>query len=658
MKKNLTRILALVLIAMMLIPTIVTLVASAEETGEETTVEINNLYDPETATKNAQPSDVNMTEIVAKAGETASAPIAVKRGDSIYVGPCPPPTEDNAKKLVWVVSWYKADGTYAGQKKYSELGTNVVDTFADGSVIYKILVTGSNYKYACLRTSSTYHDCIVMTVNQAFTKADYYAHADANGWDIESAGLRPIPPKMAPEAPVDFEGIWNYFPRETDRDDTMIQHQNNTYVMSGFIPVDPGDVITMGAISTAETRSILYTYDEEFKEIRNYKRTDSTEIQYVENLGYNFATYSYTIPEKSESNPDAKEVAYVKICTHSGIYNDGDILVTKNQPFNAAELRATLEIAELSDEAKAHPFYGKNALFVGDSISYGSYDTPPTYRNPSASWARRLAQETGLIPNNVSYPGASVGKTGLTNVKWEYDLLKIALMSKKQYQMIVFQGGVNDARQDVAVGTAMPADTDRKVLVEDERLATFAGGLQLMFHDAKNQWPEAELYYIANFKLVSESVKGKDMEEYFAQARILCAEYGVHYIDLYNDVELYETFDYTSETVLPDLIHPTTESYDLLFPAILRLFNATISEEPDVPGNPGETDPEETTPEVTTPEVTTPEVTTPVTPNEGGDNQEEPKGLSTGAIIGIAAGVVAVAVGGFALYWFVLKKKK
>lgn len=653
MKKNLTRILALVLIAMMLIPTIVTLVASAEETGEETTVEINNLYDPETATKNAQPSDVNMTEIVAKAGETASAPIAVKRGDSIYVGPCPPPTEDNAKKLVWVVSWYKADGTYAGQKKYSELGTNVVDTFADGSVIYKILVTGSNYKYACLRTSSTYHDYVVMTVNQAFTKADYYAHADANDWDIESAGLRPIPPKMAPEAPVDFEGIWNYFPRETDRDDTMIQHQNNTYVMSGFIPVDPGDVITMGAISTAETRSILYTYDEEFKEIRNYKRTDSTEIQYVENLGYNFATYSYTIPEKSESNPDAKEVAYVKICTHSGIYNDGDILVTKNQPFNAAELRATLEIAELSDEAKAHPFYGKNALFVGDSISYGSFDTPPTYRNPSASWARRLAQETGLIPNNVSYPGASVGKTGLTNVKWEYDLLKTALMSKKQYQMIIFQGGVNDARQNVAVGTAMPADTDRKVLVEDERLATFAGGLQLMFHDAKNQWPDAELYYIANFKLVSESVKGKDMEEYYAQARILCAEYGVHYIDLYNDVELYETFDYTSETVLPDLIHPTTESYDLLFPALLRLFNATISEEPDVPGNSGETDPEETTPEVTTPEVTTP-----ATPNEGGDNQEEPKGLSTGAIIGIAAGVVAVAVGGFALYWFVLKKKK
>ena len=624
MKKILTRALAVLLIAMLLIPTIATLAASAEETGE-TTVEINNLYDPKTATKNAQPSLTAMTETTVKAGETASAPIAVKRGDSIYVGPCPPPTEDNAKKLGWVLAWYKADGTYAGQKKYSELGTNVVDTFADGSVIYKILVTGTNYKYACLRTSSTYHDYVVMTVNQAFTKADYYAHADALEWDIESAGIRPIPPKMAPEAPEGFEGIWNCFPREGDRNDAMIQHQNNEYVMSGFIPVVPGDTITIGAISTSESRSVLYAYDEEFKEIKNYKRTDIG-MEFVENIGYGFAIYSHTVPQKSDSNPDAKDVAYVKISTHCGIYNDGDILVTKNKVFTGAELRATLDIAEPSEEVKAHPFYGKNALFVGDSISYGSYDTPPTYRNPSASWARRLALATGLIPSNVSYPGASVGKTGLSNVKWEYDLFKTALMSKKTYDMIIFQGGVNDARQNIPVGEAMPADTDRKVLVEEDRVATFAGGLQLMFHDAKNKWPEAELYFIANFKLVSESVKGKDMSEYYAQAKILCAEYGVHYIDLYDDVELYETFDYTSTTVLPDLIHPTTASYDLLFPAVLRLFNATIDEDPNGPDDPGQTTP----PEETTPadpadpeEPTTPEETTPADPEDNTNEEEE-----------------------------------
>ena len=410
--------------------------------------------------------------------------------------------------------------------------------------------------------------------------------------------------------------------------------------MSDFITVSEGDVITLGAISTSETRSILYTYDANFKEIRNYKRTD-VGIDFVEDLGYSFAIYKHTVPEN---------VAYVKVCVHSGIYNDGDILVTVNDPFNGEELRATLGIDELSDEAKAHPFFGLNALFVGDSISYGSYDTPPTYRNPSASWARRLALATGLNPYNVSYPGASVGKTGLSNVKWEYDLLKTAIMGKREYDMIVFQGGVNDARQNVAVGEALPADTDRKILAENERVATFAGGLQLMFKDAKDRWPEAELYYVANFKLVDDSVKGKDMSEYYAQAQILCAEYGVHYIDLYNDVELYEVFDYESTDVLPDLIHPISASYDAMFPAILRLFNATIEDTPNTPNTPD-------TPK--TPD--TPD--TPNTPDNGNDqgntgDDGHTGGLGTGAIIGIAAGAAAVIGGGAAACVVLSKKKK
>ncbi len=630
MKKKLTRILAIALIAMMLIPTASVLAVSANEETEPAPVEINNLYDPKTAVKDAIPSTVNKDQTESKTGEMASAPIAVTQRQYIYVGPCPAPTESNAQKLNWVMAWYKKDGTYSAVKQFTSFGPeNIIDTFEDGSVIYKILVNGSNYKYAALRTSAKYLDYVVMTIDEPFTKEDYYAYADAQGWDIEGAGLRPIPPKMAPEAPEGHEGIWNLFPREGERDPLLRQHQNNEYVMSGYIPVVPGDVITMGAISTAETRSILYTYDAEFKEIRNYKRTDYGIDLVKPPLGYSFATYEHTIQEG---------VAYVKVCVHSGIYNDGDILVTKNQSFTPEELRATLEIAELSDEAKAHPFYNKKALFIGDSISYGSYDTPPTYRNPSASWARRLALATGLIPTNLSYPGASIGKTGLSNVKWEYDLLNTAFLQKTTYDMIVFQGGVNDARQNVAVGEAMPIDTDRKVLVENDRVATFAGSLQLMFKDTRDHWPNAELYYIANFKLVPDSVNNKDMSEYYAQAKILCAEYGVHYIDLYNDVELYETFDYESEEILPDLIHPTSASYDLLFPTVLRLFNATLSADGDNDQEQPPVDP------------------TPNTPND--NTTEEPQGLSTGAIVGIAVGAAAVAaIGGFALYWFVIKKK-
>ena len=141
-----------------------------------------------------------------------------------------------------------------------------------------------------------------------------------------------------------------------------------------------------------------------------------------------------------------------------------------------------------------------------------------------------------------------------------------------------------------------------------------------MFHDAKAKWPDADLYYIANFKLVSDSVSGKDMDEYYEQARILCAEYGVHYIDLYNDVELYETFDYESESILPDLIHPVSASYDILFPAILRLFNEAIAEE-DNNGDNGTITPDNGgNEETTTPDNGNNE---PTTPNAGNDAKEE-----------------------------------
>jgi hypothetical protein len=278
---------------MMLIPTMATLAVSAAD-GEETVV-INNLYDPAKATKDAIPSMESKGKTTPTAGEMASAPIEVSRGQYIYVGPCPPPTDDSAKKLGWVMAWYKKDGTYSAAKQFTSFGPeNVVGTFDDGSVIYKILVNDSKYKFASLRTSAKYLDYVVMTVNEPFTKEDYFAYADAHEWDIESAGLRPIPPNFAPEAPEGFDGIWNLFPRVGERDPFLRQHQNNEYVTSDFIPVVPGDVITMGAVSFSETRSVLYAYDAEFNEIKQYKRTDIG-MELVDNIGYNFGIYSHII---------------------------------------------------------------------------------------------------------------------------------------------------------------------------------------------------------------------------------------------------------------------------------------------------------------------------------------------------------------------------
>ena len=579
MKQKLTRLLAVLLIAVMILPSLAVLtVGAAENESEVPNIDdIENLYqiNSMTSAPSQENKDANTT---GEEGKLASKPFEVEKNGYIYVGPCPDPRIDaNQNALDYIVYWYKKDGKYTSQKRFSELGSvsvdgtspNVVGEFSNGTVILKIKVNSSNYKFAALKVPTTYADFMLVTVERPFTVDEYYAYADAQGWDIESVNLRPA---FANEAPKGYEGLWNFLPREEEYDATLTQQAaTSEYKLSDYISVKEGDVITIAGIGAKESKSIVYAYGDiwssgSFNEIRLYKKNDEG-MKLVEVLENDFAIYSFTVPEG---------ISYVRVSAQLGIYNNSDVLVTRNQPFTAAELREALEIAEISDEVKAHPFYGKKALFVGDSISYGAFDTPASYGNPVTALARRLQLATGLIPTNISHPNASVGKTDFKNVVWEYDLLTTALVSKKNYDMVIFQGGINDALKNVPVGEALPTSTDRDVLTEESRVKTFAGGLQLMFHDARIKWKDAELYYIASYKVSSAATNGVDMADYYAQAKALCQAYGVHYIDLYNNEELYQTFDYENvELFASDLFTPTSEAYDLLFPAVLRLFNET-----------------------------------------------------------------------------------
>ena len=643
MKKKLARILAALLIAMMLIPT----VAALATTANADTTELVNLYNTDTEIQEGVPDATRYNASVAAGGHRGSTPIDVAPGDILYFGPCDPTQQ-------WHLALYSTkSGTQSANRKSSSSFT-VVATLDDGSVIYSYQIPGGIYAVAYAHKMANHNQPTLITLNQPFGVAEYDAYINGGGEGTET----PEPPQN------EFDGLWNYFTQAAGYkyDEYLRQHGNNTFVSSAYIPVTAGDSIYIAALNRDDylkkptkdsEHHVITTYSVIYKQLSTVMFVS---LKSVETLEYGYGIYEYVIPE----DIGGTEVAYIKVDVHQGIYNDGDMFVTKNQPFTGDQLRAALGIEGLSEEAKAHPFYGKKALFIGDSISYGSYDTPPTYSNPSASWARRLAQTTGLIPTNISYPGASLGKN--SNCKWEYDLFRTEYITKKTYDMIVFHGGVNDARQNVAPGVALSSDTDRKTLADSDRTKTFAGGLQLMFHDARERWPEAELYYVANFKLVSDSLKGQDMNAYLTQAKILCAEYGVHYIDLFDDEVLYETFDYTSKDILSDLIHPSGPSYDILFPTVLRLFNETIKEEENNGENngnneqkPGEGDTTITTPEETTP--ATPEQTTPEQ-NTADDLHSNPNPtLALGAVIGIAV-AGAILVGGAIAGFIILKKKR
>lgn len=631
MKKKLTRMLAVVLVAMMLIPTAV-FAANAADDPSEVAKTLVNMYDTNTELSNAVPNATLYGGATTAAGHRGSAPIDVNPGDTVYFGPCDPNQQ-------WLLALYtKKEGTQTAMRKTPKDLTKVA-TFDDGSVIFSYKIPDGVCAFAYAHKKANFDHPTLITINQAYGIGDYFAYADLKGWVLDS-DLRVV---VYEDKPADYVGFYNYYQRTGERNPLIRQHQNSTYIVSGHIPVTEGDVLTIGGIPMNESKDVVITCKENYSEIKTYKLTDyPCMLTLQEDIGYGYGIYSFVVPEG---------VSYVKINVHQGIYNDNAMMVTKNESFNGAQMRETLDIPELNEEAKAHPFYGKKTLFIGDSISYGSYDTPPSYRNPSASWARRLTQTTGLIPTNVSYPGASVGQTGISYVKWLYTLFTPE--KANTYDMVVMHGGVNDGRQGVPVGEALSSDTSRAALTKSERLSTFAGGLQLLFHDVRDKWPEADLYYIANFKLVPDSFKNQatgeyiPMEEYMEQAKILCAEYGIHYIDLFENEELYEVFDYTSKDVLPDLIHPIESSYDLFFPILLDLMSEAAKEDlNEVPEVPGQTE---------TPEENTPNDgdTTPDT------NQQTPqKGLGIGAIIGIAAAGVVVAAGIAVTVFFVLKKKK
>ena len=358
----------------------------------------------------------------------------------------------------------------------------------------------------------------------------------------------------------------NLFPRAGGRNKNLRKNKNeDVYQTSNKIEVAEGDVLYLGAMRQADSEEALILYTPS-KAQHSTKKMNSLEL--AEDIGRGFGIYRFTVPSG---------VGFVEVKVHIGVYNDGDVLVTKNQPFTGVQMRAFLGIEEIPEEVKAHPYYGKKALFVGDSLTYGSFDTPQSYRNPSAGWVRAFALEVGLDVTNAGVGGASIAK--FQGRGWIYN--QYLAHKNEQFDLIVMAGGCNDARDSIEIGTLMPVNTNPAILEANNN--TFIGGLQWMFHNVKANWPDAELFFHSAFKQVQEKGRLQEMNLYIEQVAELCEMYGVEYIDLYNDTELYKSFYPGHTGYVPDQLHPTEMGYSLISPRLIALFNEIVlAEEPPV----------------------------------------------------------------------------
>lgn len=277
--------------------------------------------------------------------------------------------------------------------------------------------------------------------------------------------------------------------------------------------------------------------------------------------------------------------------------------------------------------------YKKSALFVGDSISFGTYDTDEEF--DKNAWAGRIG-----VYNNMDYVNASKGGAACSTIRPDNRVVtQIKAHEGKTFDYVILHGGVNDAWSLAPVGTVTAEDCFD---VDKFDIATFAGGLEEMFYYATTLYPDAKIGYIMNFQ-APMCPKGtvKDMDAYFAEARKICEKWDMPYLDLYGDEDFcYDELRVDTTEFLPDYIHPNSDGYDLLYPVIeawmetLRGYN-----EPD------ETAPIETQPttQLTTEATTTVPVTeVPVPESNGCKSAVSAEAFALFAISAITMGIIVV----------------
>lgn len=219
------------------------------------------------------------------------------------------------------------------------------------------------------------------------------------------------------------------------------------------------------------------------------------------------------------------------------------------------------------------PLNGLSIGFYGDSICEGMVEMNTEYAAVRA-WAGRIAAANGCTFDNYGRSGASV-----SNCRGANTIMTQLVNSKnagKQYDIIVLHGGVNDAWDDVAVGEI----TEDYPPISSYDPSTFAPALEQVLTYTEENFPDATICYIINFKFLNASmgISLMDMDRYVDMTIAICEKWGIEYLDLYHNEELVEALHpYTTgpsgtkhyqNTYLYDFVHPSTKGFDLIYPYI------------------------------------------------------------------------------------------
>ena len=158
-------------------------------------------------------------------------------------------------------------------------------------------------------------------------------------------------------------------------------------------------------------------------------------------------------------------------------------------------------IVPLIDVDRDSPLAGKTILFAGDSITEAICERYNPLTTPIAGWPGRVGTANCMSFVNSGVSGATMSLVNVWNsastAVSSRNVIYNQLVNNKgtKFDLIVLQGGVNDAWCSAPVGSMTAADNFDESTFD---VSTFAGGFEYTIAYAKKTYPEAKIGFIVN----------------------------------------------------------------------------------------------------------------------------------------------------------------
>lgn len=228
------------------------------------------------------------------------------------------------------------------------------------------------------------------------------------------------------------------------------------------------------------------------------------------------------------------------------------------------------EIGTRAHSSKAEsPLWQKTALFLGDSICYNKAEQ---LKDPAtAGWPGRIGPAYEMEWYNLGYSGATVS---MTRDNCTPNQLLSALEKTKTADLILLQGGINDAYSGIKLGSI-----EEGFSLHSFDTTTYAGSMQQLFALCRRYYPDAQVFYLIHHTTPNSLTDNKpnvpkaDPINYVHLTKEICEKWEIPYLNLYEDetfnTKIFDTANNTTGCMWPDLLHMSTTGYDVLTPYLI-----------------------------------------------------------------------------------------